>query len=351
MQEIKNNLNKTISYGFISPKRTTFNELIELFIFAQNTSQKNLARSWIMLRSQLEGRLKFHFGEIYVDEIDYPKICQFVDHSRLNNLKDVTINQYFNTLRKILKYALQNELILKIPTFPKLNKDSVPRGAFSLDEYKKIIRYVKKIGVYHTLYPIENSSYIKNKKFGLYASKNPIPYDLYLLIRFMVNSFLRPVDIKFIKHKHITVIKGKHSYLRLSIPSSKKHSGKVITLPACVHIYEVLNKYLDKQGFTKPDDYIFFPAVKDRFVVGEIITKQFRKVLTDLNLRLGPEGQSRTIYSLRHTAITFRLLFGQGIDLLTLAKNSRTSVEMIEKFYASQLDPEMNVAMLHSRRC
>jgi len=43
-------------------------------------------------------------------------------------------------------------------------------------------------------------------------------------------------------------------------------------------------------------------------------------------------------------------LYGQGIDLLTLAKNARTSVEMIEKFYASELNPEMNVAMLQRRR-
>ena len=45
-----------------------------------------------------------------------------------------------------------------------------------------------------------------------------------------------------------------------------------------------------------------------------------------------------------------RLLYGQGIDLLTLAKNARTSVEMIERFYASELNAEMNVGMLQSRR-
>ncbi|MDG1445579.1 MAG: hypothetical protein P8L17_01225 [Methylophilaceae bacterium] len=38
----------------------------------------------------------------------------------------------------------------------------------------------------------------------------------------------------------------------------------------------------------------------------------------------------RTLYSLRHTSITFRLHYGQGIDMLTLARNARTSVKMIE---------------------
>jgi hypothetical protein len=46
----------------------------------------------------------------------------------------------------------------------------------------------------------------------------------------------------------------------------------------------------------------------------------------------------------------FRLLYGQGIDMLTLARNARTSVQMIERFYASTLDGEMNVSMIQSRR-
>ncbi len=46
----------------------------------------------------------------------------------------------------------------------------------------------------------------------------------------------------------------------------------------------------------------------------------------------------------------FRLLYGKGIDLLTLARNARTSVQMIEEFYASQLTAEMNIGLLQSRR-
>jgi integrase len=81
-----------------------------------------------------------------------------------------------------------------------------------------------------------------------------------------------------------------------------------------------------------------------------VIDRHFKKLLEYCDLRYGVRGQTRTLYSLRHTAITFRLLYGKGIDLLTLAKNARTSVEMIEKHYASELTAEMNVGMLHSRR-
>lgn len=81
-----------------------------------------------------------------------------------------------------------------------------------------------------------------------------------------------------------------------------------------------------------------------------IIDLHFRRLLEATNLRIGKRGQVRTLYSLRHTSIMFRLLYGRGIDLLTLARNARTSVEMIEKFYASELSAEMNVDLLHSRR-
>jgi hypothetical protein len=60
---------------------------------------------------------------------------------------------------------------------------------------------------------------------------------------------------------------------------------------------------------------------------------------------MGPRvnGEKRSLYDLRHTAITFRLLYGKGIDLLTLVRNARTSVEMIETFYSLNLIAEMNI--------
>ena len=76
----------------------------------------------------------------------------------------------------------------------------------------------------------------------------------------------------------------------------------------------------------------------------------FNKILTATGLKLGELGQTRSLYSLRHTAIMFRLLYGKGIDLLTLARNARTSVQMIEEFYASNLTAEMNIGLLQSKR-
>jgi hypothetical protein len=43
-----------------------------------------------------------------------------------------------------------------------------------------------------------------------------------------------------------------------------------------------------------------------------------------------------------------RLIHGDQIDVLTLARNCRTSVEMIDRFYAKHLTAEMNVAKIQS---
>ena len=119
---------------------------------------------------------------------------------------------------------------------------------------------------------------------------------------------------------------------------------------AAVGIFQRLLNYQEARGYGRPDDYVFFPEVNDRRGAIQLISGHFKKILDSNSMSVGVNGEKRTLYSLRHTAITFRLLFGSGIDLLTLARNSRTSVEMIERFYSSNLTPEMNVSILQSKR-
>ena len=75
-----------------------------------------------------------------------------------------------------------------------------------------------------------------------------------------------------------------------------------------------------------------------------------RMDLKEAELKISAGGERRTLYSLRHTAIMFRLTKGDDIDLLTLARNCRTSVSMLERFYAKPLMPQMNVKKIQSMR-
>lgn len=137
---------------------------------------------------------------------------------------------------------------------------------------------------------------------------------------------------------------GEYRFLRLSLPKTKKHDQPMVTMPAAVGIYQRLLKEAKARGCGRPNDYLFMPELaKRRDHALRHLAFLFNWILEETRLKLGPKGQNRSLYCLRHTAITFRLLYGQGVDMLNLAKNARTSVEMIERHYASTLNGEMNI--------
>jgi len=74
----------------------------------------------------------------------------------------------------------------------------------------------------------------------------------------------------------------------------------------------------------------------------------FKEILGELNLRTDREGNTRTTYSLRHTYISMRLI--EGADIYQIAKNCRTSVEMIEKYYASHIKDRLDASAINVRK-
>jgi hypothetical protein len=168
----------------------------------------------------------------------------------------------------------------------------------------------------------------------------------------MINSYVRPTDIRNMQHKHIEVIKRPDlQYLRMTLPPSKGHSFPIVTMPWAVAVYErIVKRQTQEMGHEpQPDDYVFLPRAASRDFAMKQLAKQFEIVLEITHLKLSTTNETRTLYSLRHSCIMYRLLFGRGIDTLTLARNARTSPEMIDRFYAAPLQGEMNVAMLQSK--
>jgi len=74
----------------------------------------------------------------------------------------------------------------------------------------------------------------------------------------------------------------------------------------------------------------------------------FKTILDEENLRLDREGRPRTAYSLRHTYICLRLM--EGADIYQIAKDCRTSVEMIEKYYAAHIKTQLDAAAIKIMR-
>ena len=332
---------------------------LEVFSTFQDIAQQALAReiqkhiagditkqTLGMFKSRLQARLIPYFSGSFVKDIHYEEVAGFINYLYERDVKPVTIKQYLGLLRRILMLALEKELIPKIPLFPKIKAKSIPRGSFTCSEYRKILNTSRLMRSSKKDYEISHRS----TAGGAFIKRETIPFEMTWLIQFMVNSFVRPVDIKLIQHKHIDSITGNHTYLRLNLPKTKGHAGQIVTLRSAKFAYDRLKQYQAARGYGGPNDYLFLPEVKDRQGAIQLISNHFRKILLSSNLSLGQEGQTRTLYSLRHSAITFRLLYGKGIDLLTLARNARTSVEMIERFYSSNLTAEMNIEMLQSKR-
>jgi len=74
----------------------------------------------------------------------------------------------------------------------------------------------------------------------------------------------------------------------------------------------------------------------------------FKTILDEERLRIDRKGQPRTAYSLRHTYICLRLM--EGADIYQIAKNCRTSVEMIEKYYASHIKTSLDAVAINVMR-
>ena len=298
-----------------------------------------------VLRNRLDAHLLPRWGAININEIDYAQLLKFIQELS-EKFSTITINQYLVIVKKVFTLASALNMLQKMPAFPKIKIKTTPRGSFTPNEYWHIIRTARKlVGKLHPGYSD------LRRHYKLRNSDNTMPIDLQWAIRFMVNSFIRPSDLKTLKHRHIEIAhKNEHTYLRLTLPETKSHSSPIATLRPAVTVYKSIVEHYSQQNQANPDDYIFLPMLRDRNYAHWVLCFYFNWVLAETCLKKGAHGQDRSLYSLRHTAITFRLLYGEGIDLLTLARNARTSVKMIEQFYASQLSGEMNIAMLQRKR-
>ena len=300
--------------------------------------------SFLMTKNRLESHIFEFFKNRSLNNVTVETLEEFVGYLTRNDLCVGTIQGYMAQLRKVLKLLNRKNILKTIPQFPQVKSQVNSRGAFTVTEYRQILRKA------YALRQKTFTDWQKDKRIWIKSNYHQMPYEMTSLIRFMVYTFVRPGDIRQIQNKHIEIIKGQYNYLRLNLPEVKRHKAATVSLPPAVNIYKHLLAYQKARGYGKPDDYVFFPEEKNRRLMLDIIGWLFNWILKDLDFKLGPHGIERTLYSLRHTAITFRLIYGGNIDLLTLARNARTSVEMIEKFYASTLSAEMNIALLHGKR-
>jgi integrase len=290
-------------------------------------------------KSLLKAHIYPFFENIDVRSITYKHLNEFLGKLADADLAPASQQKHLALISKILKHAHREGYLERLPPLPTIKQKDTPRGWFSREEYEVLKETARLI--------------VHDKEQTHTVLRQRITYEMQYLIWFMVNTFLRPSDVKLLKHRHIEVVSGKHSFLRIFTDSSKTTNRPIVSMPAAVRVYQDLVKEHEKSAKSVgKEHYIFFPEIsdeKDRWKAMDRMSRQFDYIVKAAELKTSPTGEERTLYSLRHTAIMFRLTMGD-LDLLTLARNARTSVEMIERFYANHLTPEMNVEKIHSMR-
>jgi hypothetical protein len=292
------------------------------------------------------------FSSHDMNDIDYSVLDDFKDFLYDKELSPATIKIHFSSLKKVFNFAEKNKILNHTPLFPKVKREDTPRGYFKLHEYEFLCRTAKKLE--GEKFDIRAKS--KNGKQGKKLRNVIITDEIRYLIGFMIYTFIRPSDVKLIKHKHIHVKheeKGliSYDYLWLPIPETKSHNKPLISMPRAAYFYRKLREMRLKNGRQiNDDDYLFEPEQLNRDTAYRRLVRQFDALLEALQLKFSSEGDIRTLYSLRHTSLMYRLKYGEELSPIKLANNARTSVEMLTRFYLPQLENEDIKRELHAKK-
>ena len=301
------------------------------------------------------------FSHYEVSSIDYELLQQFLVYMGQckPSLGLSTMAAYLKLVRKVLLHAQRTKMLVQLPQFPRVGARDQPRDHFSVGEYLKLWRAARRMaGQVWELRKVVVAGSVQIQcalagqgQIGQLVRRLLIRPDLSSLIVFMVNGFLRPTDIKWLQHKHVEVVRNSYSYLRLRLPSSKRHSDPIVTMPTAVKVYARMIQRAKAEGHEiTSQHYVFGAHYASRELALKEYQRQFDLLMQQTGLRQGVNGAARTLYSLRHTCIMYRLRYGHRMDVITLARNARTSPDMIDRFYAAQLTGEHNVDLLHGRR-
>lgn len=273
-------------------------------------------------------RIKVHllpyFGDMPVASITSATVQEYRVHRQTYGHKGripsrASLHSETVALRMILKTAHRYGWIQSVPDISPPYKTSGKvkhRAWFSPEEYKML--------------------YEATREKAKTAKHRILWEDFHDYVLFMANTGLRPDEAARLQYRDVTIVTDEDTDERLLEIEvrGKRGVGYCKSMTGAIHPFQRMQKRHDGQ----PTDLIF----------GKISSVQMNTVLNELNLKFDRDGNVRTAYSLRHTYICLRLM--EGADIYQVAKNCRTSVEMIEKFYAAHLKNTLNAAAINVRK-
>jgi integrase len=274
-----------------------------------------------------------YLGNKHIDKVDRVQIYNFYQWRQQQTGKEISPTQRNNTtnaLKKIFDLACDQGHIRQsdIPSLPKpIVKKPAPRDYFEPAELKKIFNqkhFDEFIGV--------------SRKAITRTYRQIFPY----YITFLFFTGVRPGeeavklkygDFKFVKHKQQTrciaaITKGK----TISYSSGRDVYVDDVAVKALRHPAQFSVRHgeltkLEVLAKQYPGDHVFYAYLDGE----EPKLPDFTRVMEQYMGYLGMGTKNHTLYSFRHSYITYKLL--ADVSAYDIAKQCGTSESMIEQFY------------------
>lgn len=289
-------------------------------------------RSLIEERIKLKNLIVPTIGHMALDKLNRTTIAEFlIKITEARSLRFTTRNRYLVVIRKVLKHAHDIGMLRHLPQFPPIKQDDRPRGYFTPDEMDRLLARLDQLARSGKPTSVRISKTVTRK---IVVHKDTVDF-----VTFAANCFVRPSDLKVLRHRHIRIhMHGETPVLLLDSDHSKTTVRTSMTMPEAAHAYRRVIERQKRAGrATEPDDYVFMPRCQNRAYALREIRYQIDVAMRAEGLKVDPKGMRRSLYSFRHTAFMDRLL-NSDIDPVTLALNGRTSVAIISRFYGSHIE-------------
>ncbi|HEX2752594.1 MAG TPA: site-specific integrase [Alphaproteobacteria bacterium] len=308
----------------------TFREAAEKFIAEYNVITQGQRNEKVAKGHQL--RINVHlipfFGDKPVNEINAGLVQEYRMKRTTEGYKGrkpsrSTLKHETVTLRLVLKTAHRYGWIQQVPDISAPYKTSgkiTHRAWFSPEEYKIFYEASRKRA--------QNPPLERHRSLW---------EDLHDYILFMANTGLRPDEAGRLEYRDVTIVADEDTgerILEIEV-RGKRGVGYCKSTTGAILPFQRMQKRHPNAQLT---DKIF----------GKTRSVLINQVLDDCNLKHDRDGNVRTAYSLRHTYICLRLM--EGADIYQIAKNCRTSVEMIEQFYAAHIKNTLNASAINVRK-
>jgi integrase len=285
------------------------------------TINKKIHKQYI---DRLENHILPYFGEMLVNKIHSKDLK---DYFILKKLKSqTTINTEKRAFRILFEYAHLNKLMrqVEILDFPKIDKNKAKkRDYFTREELKIIIDNISK-------WAVDTKSY----------KSQLMRFNLIDQIYALANSGLRAGDeLECIRYNQIITKNGK-KFARITAGKTQTEDNYrdiplndvfLCTIYKTVNCSDVVFSGLFGVYSNRREGEDFIFRFDNKKTHSSKRFNQFKKWLKEK--KIVDFGDSKTLYSFRHTYITAQLL-NKGLPVAVISAQAGSSIAMIDKYYS-----------------